>query len=163
MRLNAPDPASIPGMAAHLRTTPPSGAQEPAQQLADQIMRSARTLRRQWRLALEPSGLSPHQERALRLIDDLGSPRLGELAQRLRIAPRSATEVVDGLELDGLVARQPDPQDRRASCAVLTARGKKVVRAARAVRDEAVVDYLSALSQTEQGELARLLAKLDDD
>ena len=31
------------------------------------------------------------------------------LAERLRIAPRSATEVVDALEARGLVERGPDP------------------------------------------------------
>lgn len=40
-----------------------------------------------------------------------GDPiRLKDLAERLRIAPRSATEVVDQLEVKGLVRRDPDPR-----------------------------------------------------
>ena len=37
------------------------------------------------------------------------------LAERLHIAARSATEVVDALEERGLVERGPDPDDRRAT------------------------------------------------
>ncbi|MDD0859754.1 MarR family transcriptional regulator [Arthrobacter alpinus] len=48
-----------------------------------------------------------------------GDVRLKDLAERLRIAPRSATEVVDQLEAKGLVRREADPSDRRgnAHCA----------------------------------------------
>ena len=41
--------------------------------------------------------------------------RPSALAEHLHIAARSATEVVDALEARGLVAREPDPDDRRAT------------------------------------------------
>ena len=51
--------------------------------------------------------------------------RLSELSDRLHIAPRSATEVVDALEARGLVERRPDPSDRRATLVELTEHGPR--------------------------------------
>ena len=48
------------------------------------------------------------------------------MSDRLRIAPRSTTEVLDDLEAKGLVERRPDPQDRRATLVVPTERGTEL-------------------------------------
>ena len=77
----------------------------PEPELGELLMRATRGLRRRWAAALEPWDLSPHHARALHVVGDLGAPRLGTVAERLRIAPRSATEVVDALEERGLVER----------------------------------------------------------
>ena len=61
--------------------------------------------------------------------------RLSELSEQLRIAPRSTTEVVDALQEHGLVRREPDPHDRRATLVRLTDRGTEVATAIRATRD----------------------------
>src|SRR5699024_10014861 len=53
--------------------------------------------------------------------------RLSDLARRLRIAPRSATEVVDALCERGLVEREPSSTDRRATSLVLTAKGRGIL------------------------------------
>ena len=63
-----------------------------------------------------------------------GPQRLGELAEHLRIVPRSATEVVDALAERGLVERKPDPADRRATLVALTSEGEEVATAIRAAR-----------------------------
>lgn len=49
---------------------------------------------------------------------------LGDLAERLNVAPRTMTGLVDTLERDGLVVRVPDPSDRRSLHAQLTPAGK---------------------------------------
>src|ERR687894_1771262 len=77
-------------------------------------MRVSRAQRRRWRDALAPWDLSPHQARALAVVCAGDGVRLSDLAESLRIAPRSATEVADGLQERGLVERGPDPGDRRA-------------------------------------------------
>ena len=61
--------------------------------------------------------------------------RLSELSEHLRIAPRSTTEVVDALQERGLVQREPDPHDRRATLVRLTDRGNEIATAIRATRD----------------------------
>src|ERR1700691_3054950 len=64
---------------------------------------------------LAPLGLTPAQERALRLIArGEEPPRMTELADRLGIVPRSLTTVIDALEKAGLVRREIGPRHRRA-------------------------------------------------
>ena len=78
--------------------------------------------------ALAEWDVTPSQARALAVLRRGGPQRLGELAEHLRIAPRSATEVVDALAERGLVERRPDPADRRATLVALTAHGEEVSR-----------------------------------
>src|SRR3954469_6136165 len=99
-------------------------ADEPS--LDDLLLGAARALRRRWATGLGPD-LSPHDARALRVIGHHGPTRLGVVADHLRIAPRSATDVVDRLESRGLVHRSPDPADRRAMTVALTAEGESVL------------------------------------
>ncbi|MDI3331663.1 MAG: MarR family winged helix-turn-helix transcriptional regulator [Micrococcus sp.] len=86
--------------------------------------------------------------------------RLKDLAERLRIAPRSATEVVDQLQDRGLVERRPDPADRRATRIVLTEDGARVREQVREERRRQAGDYFSVLSEADRAELARLLTDL---
>ena len=59
--------------------------------------------------------------------------RLGPLARRLGISPSTLTRNLERLEKDGLIAREPDPQDARASRVRRTSAGE---RAARRVADQ---------------------------
>src|SRR5580692_2523258 len=99
------------------------GYEDPVQ-LADQLHGLTRRLRRAQAERLAPLGLTPAQERALRLITRGDEPlRMTELAERLGIVPRSLTTVVDALEEAGLVGREIDPRNRRAILLHLTERG----------------------------------------
>lgn len=134
----------------------------PTGELGELLMRVARTQRRRWREALAPWDLSPHQARALRVVSERDGVRLSDLAEALHIAPRSATEVADGLQQRGLVERTPDPGDRRAVLLRLTAEGRRVrdeADRARAADNEAL---LSRLSADDRATLTRLLAALLD-
>lgn len=127
----------------------------------DLLMSAARALRRRYAAALVQWDITPGQGRALRIVVDAGEPlRLSELADRLRIAPRSATEVVDALEQHGLVVRRPDPADRRATCVVATGEGERLAAVIEEARGAAARDYLSALTADDRGELSRILEKL---
>ncbi|MCW2581806.1 MAG: Transcriptional regulator, MarR family [Klenkia sp.] len=137
-------------------------ATSPDDDLGELIVRAARSLRGRWREVLEPWDLSPHQARALGVVGRTEGLRLSALAEGLRIAPRSATEVVDGLAGRGLVERVPDPTDRRAVLVQLTDEGRQVqaeVSAARAADARAALGRLPA---DERAELARLLRRFVD-
>lgn len=135
-----------------------------------ELMHAAfRRLRRRWSEQLAPLGLTPHQSRALfaveRALDPVGGAgadgvRLKDLAARLRIAPRSATEVVDQLADKGLVERTPDPSDRRATRIVLTEAGVELRRQVTQVRRREAGDFFAVLDSEDQTELARLLGLL---
>ncbi len=91
-----------------------------------------------------------------------GDMRLSDLSERLHIAPRSATEVVDALESRGLVNRRTDPGDRRATLVRLTEHGTDILDAIGAARGTEAERFFGRLSQTDRAHLARILRKLQD-
>ena len=123
-------------------------------------MTVARAMRRTFGGALAEYDVTPGQAHALRVAGHLESARLSELAERLRIAPRSATEVVDALEGRGLVERRPDPHDRRATCVVLSDEGRRLLEVMGERRREATEAYLGGLSASDRAELDRILRLL---
>jgi DNA-binding MarR family transcriptional regulator len=122
----------------------------------------ARKLRGTAREVLAPWDITPSHLRALRVLSDEGAMRLSALAERLRIAPRSVTEVVDALEAGGLAERRPDPGDRRATLIEITERAAGVLEAIKAARDAETERFFGRLSETERADLARILRKLMD-
>lgn len=130
--------------------------------LGDLVMRVARTLRRRGMAAYEPWDLTPHHARALRVIGHHDAIRLGELAQHLRVAPRSVTDVVDALEDRALVRRTPDPTDRRAQVVGLTDTGRGLVERVDAARRTESLEYFSRLGERDRATLRRILLTLDD-
>lgn len=127
------------------------------------LMQVGREMRRLKVNSLEPHRITPHQSRALgvlaRLSDD-GEARPSHLAEHLRIAPRSATEVIDALEERGLVERAPSPTDRRATIVALTPDGRALRARLERERAKEAASYVAALDENEQAELTRLLRKL---
>jgi DNA-binding MarR family transcriptional regulator len=128
--------------------------------LAETFWAVARRLRHQSKRTLEPWEINPGQARALAVLKRHGPLRLSVLAEHLGIAPRSATEVVDGLEERGLVARHPDPADRRATLVALTDEGTRVSAAVRAARTAEAERFFGDLSDSDQADLARILRTL---
>lgn len=131
--------------------------------LAEALLSAARSLRRLSQQAMAPLGLSPHQSRALRIVATDGPLRPSTLADRLGIAPRSATDVLDTLADAGLLVREPDPGDRRALLIRTTPAGQHVAEEAERQRASASQAYFAALTQVERDTLARLLSCLDVD
>lgn len=130
-------------------------------QLGDLLMRAAGALRRSWGGALEPWGLSPHQARALRVAAAAPGPlRVSDLAGALHIAPRSATEVVDGLEGRGLLERASDPGDRRAVLVRPTGAGRATHAEVEAVRATGARALFARLGDADRAALGRILARL---
>jgi DNA-binding MarR family transcriptional regulator len=125
--------------------------------LAEAFWAVARRLRDASQETLAPWDITPAQLRALRMLRRHGVMRLSELSDRLRIAPRSATEVVDALESRGLAQRRPDPGDRRATLVEVTGDGGGVLDAVRGTEAERV---FGRLSPAERSHLARILRKL---
>jgi DNA-binding MarR family transcriptional regulator len=128
--------------------------------LSDAFWSVARQLREVSKEALAPWDITPSQLRALRVLRRHGQLRLSELSDHLRIAPRSATEVVDALEARGLAARRPDPGDRRATLVELTAPGGEVLDAIEAARGTEAERLFGQLSVADQAELGRILRQL---
>ncbi len=137
-------------------------AYEDPVQLADLLHRLTRRLRHAQAGRLAPLGLTPAQERALRIIArSQEPPRMTELAGHLGIVPRSVTTVIDALEQAGLVRREIDPQNRRAIRLHLTERGGAVRDEMRQARRRAAEDLFAPLPVSDREALGEILSRLD--
>src|SRR6266545_4004442 len=77
------------------------------------------------------SGLSGPSLSALSVTVFRGPITLGGLAAAERVQPPTMTRTVQALEAAGLVRRKPDPSDRRAVLLTATAKGSRILHAAR--------------------------------
>lgn len=138
------------------------GYEDPIQ-LSELIFRQTNRLRRAQAERLAPLGLTPAQERALRMITRSEEPpRMTDLADHLGIVPRSVTTVIDSLEEAGLVRREVDPHNRRAIRLHLTDRGLSVRDDMREARRRAAEDLFAPLSVADRVTLGELLSQLDN-
>jgi DNA-binding MarR family transcriptional regulator len=88
--------------------------------------------------------------------------RMAELADRVLLSRSGLTRLVDRLQFDGLVTREPFPGDARGTYTVLTDAGFERLRSAAPVHLAGVREYwLSHFTDDELRELERLLAKVD--
>lgn len=111
--------------------------------------------------AVEAGGLSLAQLRVLRgLVEKGGTLPLGGLADLLSCVKSNVTQLVDRLEAEGLVRREPDPEDRRSIRAVLTAEGRRRYERAWQARDEAEREIVETLPPERRAELAALLDEI---
>src|SRR6516162_9084383 len=85
--------------------------------------------------------------------------KLGELSQRLMVSNGNITGLVDRLVEQGLLDRQPAPNDRRAQLVKLTAEGRRSFRAMAASHEAWIAEILGDLSGSERDALMRLLGK----
>jgi DNA-binding MarR family transcriptional regulator len=131
-------------------------------ELGDLLMRVARNQRRRFREVLAPWDLSPHQARALMVVSTHDGVRLSDLAERLRIAPRSATEVADALQARGLVERTADPADRRVVVLRPTDEGLRIREEIGAARAADSAELFDRLPVADRVTLARILRTLTD-
>jgi len=89
------------------------------------------------------------------------SMRVGDLARSLRITVGGTSKLVDRMEEAGLVAREPDPDDRRASRVALTAAGKRKLNAAVKSYEAEVAAILNGvLNPEEQRQMSRYASRL---
>ncbi|MFI5935157.1 MarR family winged helix-turn-helix transcriptional regulator [Actinoplanes sp. NPDC051494] len=82
------------------------------------------------------------------------------LGQRLGIDKNAMTQVVDGLERQGLVERRPDPRDRRRSQVIPTGAGRALLVTTRAALRGVEAALMGDLSAEEQAQLRHLLARV---
>ena len=140
----------------------PDNTAEADESLAEAFWSLARRLRQASRESMARWDINPSQARALRVLARGGVMRPSELSERLRIAPRSATEVIDDLQAKGLVQRGPDPNDRRATLVELTEQGRTLGQQMRSARSSETDRIFAQLSKTDRAHLSRILGKLRD-
>lgn len=86
---------------------------------------------------------------------------LSELSERMLRVNSNTTAMVDHLEAKGLVKREPDPKDRRATRVKLTEAGTKLWEEVVPKHDDFIRWLLSALTDFETTALTALLGKIE--
>ena len=88
---------------------------------------------------------------------------MNELAQTLVLIPSNLTRLVDRLENAGYVRREPCPEDRRATYAVVTEPGKAALKAAVQGHNRRVHEhFMQYLTDEDVQALGRILSKVLD-
>lgn len=122
--------------------------------VADRLHSAAIHLLRRLRVEDEALGISAPRLSVLSVLVFAGPMRIGELAHAEQVEPPTMTRLVDGLQRDGYVAREPDPDDARAVRVRATAQGTKALRRGQARRVRALSAALVDLSPTDLGSVA---------
>ncbi|HWK13154.1 MAG TPA: MarR family winged helix-turn-helix transcriptional regulator [Rhizobiaceae bacterium] len=92
------------------------------------------------RIASSGLGITPAEARTLFHVAHAGGERQNVIAERMGVEAMTVSGLIDRLEARGLVAREPDPTDRRAKLVRTTGAADAVLSATRdlanGVRDE---------------------------
>ena len=131
----------VPDLAGRLRLT---------------VVRTARRLRQE-----AGSDLSPSLTAALSTVERHGPLTPSEVAARERIQRPTATRVLARLEEAGLVARTPDPQDRRSSLVFVTSAGTGLLAELRTRKTALLARRLERLDAEDRATLERAAAILE--
>lgn len=133
---------------------------------AQELHRFAVHLLRRLRKEDEACGLSASRLSALSVVVFGGPCSLGTLAEAEQVKPPTMTKLVQALEREGYVIREPDPNDRRTLRIRATEYGQALMGEARDARMRVLEESLKGLSEEEQAllqEAAGVLGKLLDD
>jgi DNA-binding MarR family transcriptional regulator len=93
-------------------------------------------------------------------LDREGPRSVSDLAAAERVRPQSMAQTVSDLEHDRLVARRPDPGDRRRALVELTAQGRAALDEDRSHREGWLSEAIAALAPAEQAVLAEAVVLL---
>ena len=151
--------ADAPSRSAPADAAPPAGASDSSMELAELFGHAMRRLHRGTREALAPFGLSGSEARVVRLLAG-GPMRMTSIAERLSVVPRTVTGIVDGAEAAGVVARRPDPDDRRSTLVELTADGRVLLHRLEAARRDCASSVFEVLTADQRAQLLVLMRAL---
>jgi DNA-binding MarR family transcriptional regulator len=124
-----------------------------ADAVATDLYDGVRLLARRLRQAPTPGELSLPERSALSRLDRGGPATTAELARTEQITPQAMASTLGALQARGLVARQPDPADRRRIVISLTEIGREVLRHKRDARARQVAAQLTERFTAEELEI----------
>ncbi len=117
--------------------------------VADRLHSAAIHLLRRLRRTDEATGLSPARLSALSVVVLAGPQTLGELAGIEQVRPPTMTHLVRGLELQGLVRRRSDDDDKRVTRINATQKGRRLLERGRQLRLRGLTERIRTLASSE--------------
>lgn len=139
------------------------GSDVPRTRVAATLHAAAIHLLRRVRRADTTAGLSPARLSALSVVVFGGPLRISDLAAAEQVRVPTVTPIVAALEREGLITREEDPADARATLLRATPRGARLMAEGRARRVAIVAAALDGLSTADRRTLqdaARILQRL---
>lgn len=122
--------------------------------MAEELHAAAVHLSRRLRVEDEARGISAPRLSALTTLVALGPMRIGALAHAEQVEPPTMTRLVDAMERDGQVRREPDRRDQRAVVLRATPKGRRALERDRAQRVSMLAAHVRTLSPAQRASLA---------
>lgn len=86
---------------------------------------------------------------------------LGELASAIALSPSGLSKLLDRMDTSGLIRRDPDPDDARATFATITPKGRALVKKARLGHHAFVRQtFGKALDDRDIADLTRIMSRI---
>src|SRR3954464_11625608 len=128
--------------------------------IVGRVSRLARELEARLEPVYKAHGLEPGWHDVLATLRRSGQLRVTDLTTAMMIGSRGTTKRLDRLEQAGLLARSPDPNDRRGTLIELTPKGRALIDELTPAHLENERALIASLSVSEQATLIELLRKL---
>ena len=106
------------------------------------------------------TGLSAPQLVVLRAIEDLGEVTTRVLSRHVSLSQPTVTTILDRLEAKSLVERYRSQKDRRIVHTKLTREGKKTLRSAPPLLQEAFTDAFAAIPKKRRNDIVSAVSEL---
>src|SRR5713226_597565 len=122
--------------------------------VADRLHSAAIHLLRRLRRQDDAMGLTPARASALSIMVFGGPVTLGQLAAAEQVSAPTTTRLIIGMERDGLVRREDDPNDGRVVWLHPTAKGTRLLHEGRQHRVAALAADIARLDEADRDTLA---------
>ncbi len=131
-----------------------------ARALTDAVTRLRRALRASIRSDYPWEQLPMAQVELLQVLGEHSPARIGDLAARQRLAASTVSGLIGQMITSGLVAREVDPADRRASVVTLTEAGREQLAAWTQAHERRMEAALSSLGPADRAAVQAALPAL---
>ncbi|WP_270180520.1 MarR family winged helix-turn-helix transcriptional regulator [Alkalihalobacillus sp. CinArs1] len=124
------------------------------------MARATRSVTDQVKMDIQNHGLNPTEFAVLELLYHKGSQPLQQIGEKILLASGSITYVVDKLESKGYLKRNPCPNDRRITHAVVTDEGKALMDRIFPEHELKLQKIFAGLDESEKETAISLMKKL---
>lgn len=125
------------------------------------LTKAQNAIQQLFKAELAPYGVTPGQYAVLKCLWDDNGQTAKQLSERLYLDGSTVTGILDRMENKGLIARQPDPKDRRALRVMLTEKGQALEEPVNNAIELANRKALDKLDPQQSAVLKKLLEDLN--